>query len=179
MPVFFARWRDGSFSIVSAVDETDAYVQLDEIADEPAEVSEMRSCLLDFGLTANGTFHLIEMGQDTADEILKKGYPSLRKALVKEPCPEYAIVEECRRSQCEFGIETTINVRKAAKAEQNRLRSKSDKRTPAKTELGRAIQDTMSCSGPYADAMAARALADKIAADNLKKSKPKKKIRSI
>ena len=43
MPVFFARWPDGSFSIVSAMDETDAYVQLDEIADEPAEVWEMQS----------------------------------------------------------------------------------------------------------------------------------------
>ena len=92
--------------------------------------------------------------------------------------PGICIVEEYRRSQCEFGIETAINVRKAAKAEQNRLRSKSHKRTPAKTEIGRAIQRTMSCSGQYADPIASRALADKTASDKLK-SKPKKKDETI
>ena len=177
MPVFFARWRDGSFSIVSAADETGAYVELDEIADDPAEVSEMQSCLLDFGLTDSGTFRLIEMGRDTADEILERGYPSLRKALAKEPSPEYAIVD-ATQPQCELAIETVKNVRKAAKNERSRL-MKSAKRTSAKTEIGRAIQDRMSCSGPYADAIASRALASKIASDNLKTSKPKKKIKPI
>ena len=157
MPVFFARWADGSFSIVNAVDETDAYVQLDEIADEPAEVWEMQSCLLDFDLTDSGTFRLIEMGQETAAEILRRGYPSLRKALAKELSPEYAIIDATRQSQCELGIETVKNICKAAKAEQKRLRSKSAKRAAAKTEIGRAIQSQMSCFGPYADAMAARA----------------------
>ena len=178
MPVFFARWRDGSFSIVSAADETDAYVELDEIADDPAEVSEMQSCLLDFGLTDSGTFRLIEMGRDTADEILKRGYPSLRKVLAKEPSPVYAIVD-ATQPQCELDIETVKNVRKAAKNERSRLLVKSAKRTSAKTEIGRAIQDRMSCSGPYADAIASRALASKIASDNLKASKPKKKIKPI
>jgi len=177
MPVFFARWPDGSFSIVSAVDETDAYVQLDEIADEPAEVWEMQSCLLDFALTDSGTFRLIEMGEETAAEILKRGYPSLRKALAKELSPEYAITDATRESQCELGVETIKNVCRAAKAEQSRLRSKSAKRTPAKTEIGRAIQSKMSCSGPYADAMASLAMADKLASDTLKKSKPKKRTR--
>jgi hypothetical protein len=177
MPVFFARWPDGSFSIVSAVDETDAYVQLDEIADEPAEVWEMQSCLLDFALTGQGTFRLIEMGEETATEILRRGYPILRKALAKELSPEYAIIDATRESQCELGIETVKNVCRAAKAEQGRLRSKSAKRTPVKTEIGRAIQRKMSCSGPYADAMASRALADKTGAEDLKKSTPKKRTR--
>ena len=177
MPVFFARWPDGSFSIVSAMDETDAYVQLDEIADEPAEVWEMQSCLLDFALTNSGTFRLIEMGEETAAEILRRGYPSLRKALAEELSPEFVIIDATRESQCELGIETVKSVCRAAKAEQRRLRSKSVRRTPAKTETGRAIQSKMSCSGPYADAMASRALADKIASDKLKKSKPKKRSR--
>jgi len=175
MSVFFARWPDGGFSIVSAVDETDAYVQLDEIADEPAEIWDMHSCLLDFELTDSGTFRLIEIGEETAAEILKRGYPSLRKALAKEPSPEEAIIDR-PQPQYELGLETAKAVRKAAKSEQNRLRSKSAKRTPATTEIGRAIQRKMSCSGPYADALASAALAEKIASDRVKKSKPEKKI---
>jgi hypothetical protein len=170
VPTFFARWLDGGFSIVAAVDESDAYVQLDEIADEPSEVWEMPLCLLDFELTDNGTFRLIEIGEETATEILKRSYPRLRKALAKEPIPQRALVD---RPQ----IETLKKIRNAAKSEQNRLGSKSSKRIPAKSAIGRAIQSKMSCSGPYADALASAALTDKIASDHLKRPRPRKTIK--
>jgi hypothetical protein len=48
MPAFCARWPDGSFSIVDAEDQTEALIQLDEIGDEPADLWQMQSCLLDF-----------------------------------------------------------------------------------------------------------------------------------
>jgi hypothetical protein len=37
MAVYFARWKDGSFSIAEADDEDEAYELLDEFGDEPAE----------------------------------------------------------------------------------------------------------------------------------------------
>ena len=43
MPMYFARWPDGSFSVVHAHDEQDAYVQLDELGVEPATIRWMRS----------------------------------------------------------------------------------------------------------------------------------------
>ena len=58
MPAFCARWPDGSFSIVEADDKTHALIQLDELGDEPAELWQMQSCLLDFELTESGTFRI-------------------------------------------------------------------------------------------------------------------------
>ena len=81
MPMYFARWPDGSFSVVHAHDEQDAYVQLDELGVEPAELRLMESCLIDFELTDSGTFRLCQFGDDTLDEILENGYPLLDAAL--------------------------------------------------------------------------------------------------
>jgi len=47
MPMYFSRWPDGTFSLVHAGSEQDAYVQLDELGDEPAELRPMESCLVD------------------------------------------------------------------------------------------------------------------------------------
>jgi hypothetical protein len=163
VPTFFARWPDGSFAIVAAEDETDAYVQLDEIADEPAEVWEMDRCLMDFGLNDNGTFTLTEVGGDTATEILSKGYPTLLKALLEEPSLEHAIVNGPISSPAR-------SVRKAVTAERKRLRSA--KTTPAKTAAGREVQKRMNCSGPYADAIVASVVAGQAKA---KKVPPKRK----
>jgi hypothetical protein len=60
MPAFCARWPDGSFSLVTADDETHALIQPDELADEPAELSELESCLLDFELTDDGAFRITQ-----------------------------------------------------------------------------------------------------------------------
>src|SRR5258707_1192396 len=65
MPAFCARWPDGSFSIVDADDETHALIQLDELGDEPAELWQLRSCLVDFELTDAGTFRIRQFGEQT------------------------------------------------------------------------------------------------------------------
>jgi hypothetical protein len=191
--LFFARWPDGSFSIVSALDEAEAYILLDEIADEPAgRIWEMKSCLLAFSLTAEGKFRLVEMGEETADEILKRGYPILRKALPRKLSAKDMIVESSEPPD-ELEIESAKKVQKATESEWGRLSSKSAKRTPAKTDAGKAIQKKMSCAGPFADAVARLApglklmssekgfgtrigLAAKIANDFLEKTKGRKKV---
>jgi hypothetical protein len=65
MPAFCARWPDGSFSIVDADDETHALIQLDELGDEPAQLWQLQSCLLDFELTDSGTLRMREFGEQT------------------------------------------------------------------------------------------------------------------
>jgi hypothetical protein len=81
MPAFCARWPDGSFSIVDADDETHALIQLDELGDEPAQLWQLQSCLLDFELTDSGTFRIREFGEETGSEIMERAYPVLNKAL--------------------------------------------------------------------------------------------------
>jgi hypothetical protein len=75
MAVYFARWKDGSFSIVEADDEDDACELLDEFGDEPAELWPLKSCLIDFQLTDRGSFRLGHFGELMQDEILEWGYP--------------------------------------------------------------------------------------------------------
>jgi hypothetical protein len=48
MPAFCARWPDGGFSTVDADDETHALIELDQLGDEPTQIWQMQSCLLDF-----------------------------------------------------------------------------------------------------------------------------------
>jgi hypothetical protein len=67
----FARWKDGSFRIVEADDEDEGYELLDEFADEPAELSALKSCLIDFELTDRGSFRLRDFGEVMRDEILE------------------------------------------------------------------------------------------------------------
>ena len=86
MPAFCARWPDGSFSIVDADDEVHALILLDELADEPAELWQMQSCLLDFELTDDGTFRLSQFGEDTGPEIMERAHPVLSVALADQLC---------------------------------------------------------------------------------------------
>ena len=90
MPVYFARWKDGSFSIAEAEDEDEAYELLDEFGDEPAELSRLNSCLIDFELTERGHFRLGHFGELMQDEIFERGYPLLQSALTAAASLEYA-----------------------------------------------------------------------------------------
>jgi hypothetical protein len=85
MPAFCARWPDGSFSIVDANDEVHALIQLDELGDEPAELWQMQSCLLDFEPTEEGTFRLSQFREETGPEIVERAsgrrLPSLSNGL--------------------------------------------------------------------------------------------------
>jgi len=94
MPAFCARWPDGSFSIVDADDKTDARVQLDEFGDEPAELWQMKSCLLDFEMTDHGTVRLAQFGELTEPEILTRAYPLVSKTLEEENVREHAVIDE-------------------------------------------------------------------------------------
>lgn len=66
MAVYFARWKDGSFSIVEADDENGAYELLDEFGDEPAELSPLKSCLINFELTDRGSYRVRDFGRGHA-----------------------------------------------------------------------------------------------------------------
>src|SRR5271167_2816041 len=89
MPAFCARWPDGSFSIVGADDETHALIQLDELGDEPAQLWQLQSCLLDFELTENGTFRIRQFGEETGPEIMERAYPLLNAAIAGETFAEH------------------------------------------------------------------------------------------
>src|ERR1017187_5925471 len=129
MPVFFAKWLDGSFSVVAAINEKAAYSQLAEINEygPPVEIWKMRTCLLDFVLGNSGEFRLSEIGEETAAEILERGYPRLRRALAKERFPQHYIADSPER---EYKLEAEIaeKVRKAVKAEHLRLLTPSARR---------------------------------------------------
>jgi hypothetical protein len=137
MPMYFARWPDGSFSLVHACDEQDAYVQLDELGVEPAELRLMESCLIDFELTDSGSFRLHEFGEETLGEILD-GYPALNAALTS------GVLDEDEASAKEV-------LSKAVQAERERFQSFEP--SPASTEVGKDLQGRLAGSGHYVDAL--------------------------
>jgi hypothetical protein len=134
MPAFCARWPDGSFSIVDADDETHALIQLDELGDEPAQLWQLQSCLVDFELTDNGTFRIKEFGEETGSEIMERAYPVLNKVLEDEAFAVHAM--EDQNEPREYGSEAREVLRGAVDAE----RLRDFQRTPATTEYGKNIQ---------------------------------------
>lgn len=168
MPTFCARWPDGTFSIVDADDEIHALIQLDEFGDEPAELWQMQSCLLDFELTESGTFRLSQFGEETGPEIVERAYPVLSKALEAETFAEHAM--EAQSEPVNYGPEATEVVRQAVDAERKRLRDVQ--RTSATTEQGKGIQREMGGSGAYIDAIVEQA-----ASNRLKQYKPRRNVK--
>jgi hypothetical protein len=153
MPMYFARWPDGSFSIVHASDEQSAYVQLDELGEEPAVLRVMESCLVDFELTDNGTFRLVQFGSETREEILENGYPSLNAALQSGIVAEHDVVDDARGVD-DYGASAKEALSKAVQAEKERFKSFEPSR--ASTELGKAVQAQLGGSGHYVDALLER-----------------------
>lgn len=153
MPAFCARWPDGSFSIADADDETDALIQFDELGDEPAELWQMQSCLLDFELTESGTFRISRFGEQTGPEIMERAYPVLSKALEAEKFAEHEMEDQSESPT--YGPEATEVLHQAVVAERNRLRDSP--RASATTELGKGIQRELGASGAYVDAMVEQA----------------------
>jgi hypothetical protein len=150
MPMYFARWPDGSFSVVDAADEQSAYVQLDELGPEPAELRLMESCLIDFELTDSGTFRLREFGGETLGEILDNGYPALKAALSSGRLADHGVVDDAE------GIDGYDDSAKAILADAvrtERERFKDFEPSPASTELGKALQENLGASGHYVDAL--------------------------
>jgi hypothetical protein len=98
----------------------------------------MQSCLVDFELTDDGTFRLKQFGEQTAPEILERGYPMLDKALEGEAFTEHAI--ESAADPQPYDSAATEILRNAVKAERGRLKDFSALRRPrneAKTFNGK------------------------------------------
>jgi hypothetical protein len=152
MAVYFARWKDGSCSIVEAEDEDEASELLDELGDEPAELWPLKSCLIDFELTDRGSFRLGHLRELMEEEILERGYPLLRAALEDAASSqEYDPEEEGVPDMSDVPPEVAT----AVHAERQRLAAFRGR--SASTELGRDIQKHTNTSGRNVDAMIQRA----------------------
>jgi hypothetical protein len=152
MPVYCARWPDASFSIVEADDEDDAYIQFDEFGCEPAEVWKLGSCALDFELTDAGTFQVAEFGGSMWEEILGKAYPSLDKAVesaITDHDHDHIFEGDGDLAQYDPAVRDLIT--KAVQEERERFAGLKER--PASTELGKNIQQQVTGSGRYMDAM--------------------------
>lgn len=167
MPVFCARWPDGTFSIVDAKNRKDALIQLDEFGDEPAELWRMKSCLLDFDLTDTGTFWLNQIGEETANEVMERGYPVLNRTLEADTFAARALIESAPASQQYDGPAAEI-LRNAVESERKRLQD--FRATPATTERGKDLQRQLGGSGAYVDAIVKQA-----ASEILREHQPNKK----
>ncbi len=168
MPAFCARWPDGSFSIVDADDETHALIQLDELGDEPAQLWQLQSCLLDSKLTDSGTFRIREFGEETGSEIMERAYPILNNALQEEVFAAHAM--EDPSESLKYGSAATEVLHVAVDAERERLRH--FQRTTATTEHGKNIQRELGGSGAYIDAIVEQA-----ASKRLKRYRPAKNVK--
>jgi hypothetical protein len=157
MAVYFARWKDGSFSIVEADDENEAYELLDEFGDEPAELLTLKGCLIDFELTDRGSFRLREFGEVMRDEILQRGYPLLEGALASVASQEYDPEQD---NAPENLSAVPPQVAKAVQAERERFAEFRPE--SATTELGRDIQAHTNTSGRNVDAIINRKAAERL-----------------
>ena len=157
MAVYFARWKDGSFSIVEADDEDEAYELLDEFGDEPAELFALKSCLIDFELTDRGSFRLRDFGEVMRDEIRERGYPLLQAALMSAAGQEYDPEPD---DVPENVADVPPDVAKAVDAERERFAG--FRPASASTELGKDIQEHTNTSGRNADAAVRRKAAERL-----------------
>jgi hypothetical protein len=156
MAVYFARWKDGSFSLVEADDEDEACQLLDEFGDEPAELSALDSCLIDFELTDRGAFRLSAFGEVMKDEIMERGYPLLQQGLRSQENDE----NDGYDPEDATG-DVPAEVAAAIASERERLANFQP--NEAVTELGKDISRHTNISGRNADAVIRRKAAVRLA----------------
>lgn len=162
MPVFCARWPNGSFSIVEAGDLQEAYIRLDEFGPEPAAVWPLASCAMDFDLTDEGSFQLLQIGEEMEEELLEKAYPSLLQAHRAEVlAPETADPA----AMAARDAEAEQRMRMAVEAERQRCAGVEEQ--PASTSIGRDVQQRLSGSGRFIDS-----LVDQVATEELESFDP-------
>jgi hypothetical protein len=137
MPAFFARWPNGDCAVVVAGNRDQAFIELDEIGDEPAEIWRMPDCLMSFALSDSGTVEFEGFGYSTAKLVLERGYPAL-KALEWDIDPAGS-----RRSR------PPERVRQAVATE--RSRHAGHELTPGATVRSRRPQKIMGGSGRFVD----------------------------
>ena len=126
MRMFFCRWPNGDFSVVTASNETDAVARLHEHGDvEPVKLWQMPDCLITFQLDNLGDFELGGFGARTTKFINDKCYPALAQA-----------IREADRDENDGCTPEGLNqVRDAVEHERTRAE------IPA-PELGRSLQPT-------------------------------------
>ena len=117
MSIFRCRWPNGDFSIVQANSKEEAIKGLDEFGRaEQAIVKRMTAYKFDFGLDDRGAVVLKGTGEETEEIVARECYPELKTV--------FAAVD-----------------RETRKGKRTRLADSAPKRKPAKTELGRRLQE--------------------------------------
>src|SRR5215472_3071030 len=127
LSIFRCRWPNGDFSIVQANSKEEAIKGLDEFGHaEQAIVKRMTAYKFDFGLDDRGAVVLKGTGEETEEIVARECYPELKTVFA-------AVDRETRKGK--------RKVREAVEWERTRLADSAPKRKPAKTELGRRLQE--------------------------------------
>ena len=96
MPGYLCRWPNGDCSAVSARDEQDAILKLDEVSNaEGCPLVQLREFQIHFHLTDDGELELENFGEETEAAIWKFCYPLLEEATSEQR--REAVLQERRR----------------------------------------------------------------------------------
>lgn len=132
MAIYFCRWPNGEFSIVSAQTKGDAIEMLDEWGNaEQAFLTRMPECMFDFRLDDDGQIELADMGEATHDWVMETCYPELDKAFA---------TAEWDEAGAGYSLKGNERIRAAVQFERTRLWANQPRAKQADTELGRQIQ---------------------------------------
>ncbi len=142
MPVYFCRWPNGDFSILSAPNKEEAAIRLDEFGNaDRADIVQIGEFLVDFRLTEGGDFELSQFGEAAYDRIMEKGYP---------------LLWQMKLSDALMGLNENSKkyrhlVKTAVEAERKRMRRVKKQVPQAKTERGRKLQKDHDLPAAMAD----------------------------
>ena len=143
--LYLYRWPDGDVSLVYADSPVEALVQLDEVGEAGTEgLVKFDQFLANFKLNDRGAIVLDRFSEAVGPEFWTRSYPLLAEAFAKlgmDPCEERdrLTAAELRR------------IKKAVKAELDRVLPNQVDADPAQSPVGRHLQDQMHISGPVAD----------------------------
>ncbi|MCZ2078670.1 MAG: hypothetical protein LC130_27200 [Bryobacterales bacterium] len=143
--LYLYRWPDGDVSIVYADSPVEALVQLDEFGEAGTEgLVKFDQFLANFKLTDRGAVVLDRLSEAAGPEFWTRSYPLLAEAFA-----ELGIDPGEERDQL-TAVEAR-RIKKAVKAELERVLPNLADAAPAESTVGRHLQDQMHISGPVAD----------------------------
>jgi hypothetical protein len=143
--LYLYRWPDGDVSLAYADNAVEALVQLDEFGEAGTEgLVKFDQFLANFKLNDRGTVVLDRLSEAVGPEFWTHSYPLLAELFAElgmDPCEErdHLTAVEARR------------IKKAVKAELDRVLPNQVDGPPAESLVGRHLQDQMHISGPVAD----------------------------
>ncbi len=141
--MYMCRWPNGDCSFVSAPNQEDAIVMLDEWGDaELADLTSIDDFMVSFCLKDDGDLELEAFGELTGDHISDHAYPILTEARRR------ASTDPVSDHLTPAGEE---QVREAVRLERKRMSGEGKERTRADTEAGRAIQEQLGASAVLAN----------------------------